>query len=199
MRNLSLFALLAATTVGCAPTSPMHFTDPGQQGVKSWEDTVNERMSTLGIDGTISGEISIDYDSETKVFSVKEGVATNFYHLEKARLDNDAKILVSNNHLTLSPAQLSENANVLYIQETENGFEGEVRVISSHVLTKIKNTPVGNEFDSEYNGYKLRAAFLSTANSETLNIVIPQFIDISSKLGTDLTTQLEIDQMRLDQ
>ena len=177
--NLGLLTLLLATfAVGCAPASPIHSMGGADPVLQSVEE------ESLKLCGEI-GSFRYRADENTIIFA-KTGSASVFYNLDKARKDNGASVLVSSNELYTDYEQLPETANILHIQTTEYGVvHGEVRVVSKTAVQQMKNTPVGNELDYDYEAKemeKLCAFSFATAG-----------LEIDPDLGSSLATQEEID------
>ena len=68
----------------------------------------------------------------------------------------DTLLVVSTNelHADIDP---EADYKVLWLQETRDGYEGEIRIVSGVVTQQIKNTPKGHLLDYDYgNDYKVR-------------------------------------------
>ena len=174
--NLGLLTLLATFAVGCAPASPIHS--------MGGADPVLQQSQSIDLCGDV-GTFQYNADRNTIIFG-KAGSGFVPYDLAKARKDNGADIVVSNNELLTDYERLPETGNILHIQTTEYGVSiGEVRVVSKTALQQMKNTPEGHELDYDYEAEemeKLCAFSFAVAG-----------LEIDPDSGTSLATQEEID------
>lgn len=164
--NLLAIAITSVVAIGC--TDRLNRGGPSadpQRGVEgpTYLDRITERAQQLYVrNQLISNENSIKeftFDKEAQVFGLRDNTsdALSAYKVEDAVKGKEDAILIVSAETLSSDIDPEKDYKVLWLQETIDGYEGEILIVSGAVTQQMKNTPKGHLLDYDYgNDYKVR-------------------------------------------